>query len=57
MKDMDRIIVLEDGKITETGSHAQLMARKGGYFELFRFQSEQSIRDSAQEALEEEAWL
>ena len=57
VKDMDRIIVLEDGKITETGSHAQLMAGKGGYFELFRSQSEQFIRDSAQEALEEEAWL
>ncbi len=57
VKDMDRIIVLEDGKITETGSHARLMAGKGGYFELFRLQSEQFVRDSAQEALEEEAWL
>lgn len=57
VKDMDRIIVLENGKIAETGSHAQLMAGKGGYFELFRLQSEQFIRNSAQEALEEEAWL
>lgn len=57
VKDMDRIIVLEGGKIRETGSHAQLMARKGVYFELFRLQSEQFVRDSAQEALEEEAWL
>jgi len=35
----DRIIFLEDGKIAEAGSHAQLMAQKGRYHRLFQVQS------------------
>jgi len=31
----DKIIVLEDGKIVESGTHDQLMANKSQYFELF----------------------
>ena len=36
----DRILVLEDGVITEDGSHAQLMAKRGRYFEMFTAQAE-----------------
>lgn len=36
---MDRIIVLEDGKITEQGSHKQLLAHKGTYARLWAHQS------------------
>jgi ATP-binding cassette, subfamily B, bacterial len=31
----DTIIVLENGKITETGTHDGLMAQKAGYFKMF----------------------
>jgi subfamily B ATP-binding cassette protein MsbA len=35
----DRIVVIEDGSITEVGSHEQLMARKGSYYNLFTVQA------------------
>jgi ABC-type multidrug transport system fused ATPase/permease subunit len=35
----DRILFLADGKIIEDGSHAELMAKKGKYYELFEIQS------------------
>ncbi len=35
----DRILYLKDGKITEKGTHAELMARKGDYSELYELQS------------------
>lgn len=35
----DRILVLEDGQILESGSHAELMARAGRYAELFELQA------------------
>ncbi|WP_284141581.1 MULTISPECIES: ABC transporter ATP-binding protein [unclassified Virgibacillus] len=34
----DRIVVIENGKITETGSHEQLMALKGSYYDLYQVQ-------------------
>lgn len=35
----DRIVYLEDGKIIEDGTHDELIAKKGKYFELFEIQS------------------
>jgi len=35
----DTIVVLEDGKVTEHGTHAELMARHGRYAELFSLQA------------------
>ncbi len=35
----DRILVLEDGKILESGSHDELLARRGKYAELFELQA------------------
>jgi ABC-type multidrug transport system fused ATPase/permease subunit len=32
----DRIVVFEQGKIVETGSHQELMARQGLYYQLFQ---------------------
>ena len=34
----DLILVLEDGKIIESGKHHELLAQKGSYFELYRNQ-------------------
>jgi ATP-binding cassette subfamily B protein len=35
----DQIVVLEHGRVTELGTHAQLMARGGTYHELFTLQA------------------
>ncbi len=35
----DRILVLEDGKILESGSHDELVVRRGKYAELFELQA------------------
>jgi ABC-type multidrug transport system fused ATPase/permease subunit len=35
----DQIIVLDRGHITEQGTHQELMARSGGYAELFTLQA------------------
>lgn len=35
VKNVDTIYVLDRGEVIESGSHAQLMARKGKYYELF----------------------
>jgi len=40
IKDMDMIIVIEDGKIVEKGKHESLMERKGTYYTLFNIQKE-----------------
>ena len=38
LSDCDRIIVLEDGSITEEGSHNALLKNKGFYYEIFKKQ-------------------
>ena len=40
VKNADQIIVLEKGKIVETGNHSQLTALRGSYFELVKNQLE-----------------
>ena len=40
VKNADNIVVLEHGKIVETGTHTELTALKGRYFELVRNQLE-----------------
>jgi len=40
----DRIVLLDGGRITESGSHEELMALGGGYAELFAIQAERFRR-------------
>ena len=35
----DRILVLENGIITEEGAHQELMAQRGRYSEMFELQA------------------
>lgn len=42
----DKIVVLEDGEIVETGTHAELLARNGYYTELYLRQQEQEKDNS-----------
>jgi ATP-binding cassette subfamily B protein len=35
----DKVIVMDEGKVVEYGSHAELMARKGLYYNMFKAQS------------------
>ena len=40
LKEMDRLIVMENGKIIESGSHQELLAQKGAYYGFYSLQSE-----------------
>jgi ABC-type multidrug transport system fused ATPase/permease subunit len=44
IRNADRIVVVEAGRITEQGTHAELMAARGHYFELYR---QQSLQESS----------
>ena len=39
LRNMDRIIVLDKGKIVEQGTHQQLLRKKGRYYQLWQMQS------------------
>lgn len=38
IKDADMIIVVADGKVAEAGSHEELLAKKGSYYDLYQTQ-------------------
>jgi len=38
LKDADRLIVFEEGKIVEAGTHEELLRKKGNYFNLVQLQ-------------------
>jgi ATP-binding cassette subfamily B protein len=42
IQDVDRIHVLHHGRIVETGSHEQLLAKRGAYWRLYQLQFERS---------------
>ena len=40
LRDVDKLIVIENGKMTESGTHAELIAKKGIYFNLYKMQAQ-----------------
>ncbi len=44
IRDVDRIAVLEHGAIKECGTHEELMARHGTYYEMFTKQAENYVK-------------
>lgn len=44
LKEMDRLIVMENGKIIESGSHKELLKNKGAYYGFYNLQSEGFIK-------------
>lgn len=43
MPDMDWIIVLQDGKVSETGTHEQLLAKRGAYYDMICMEGEETL--------------
>jgi len=39
LRNADRLVVVDDGKITEEGTHAELIEKKGTYFKLMELQT------------------
>jgi ATP-binding cassette subfamily B protein len=39
LKEMNRLIVMDKGKVVETGSHASLLRKKGAYHDFYEMQS------------------
>ncbi|MGE0724158.1 MAG: ABC transporter ATP-binding protein [Alphaproteobacteria bacterium] len=48
VRDADRIVVLDGGRVAETGSHGELLARQGLYAQLVRRQMAGAIGTAAQ---------
>ena len=45
IRDADLILVMEGGRIVEQGSHAELVARRGGYYEMTRLRAGWAVDD------------
>ncbi|AUJ30297.1 MAG: ABC transporter ATP-binding protein [Liquorilactobacillus hordei] len=43
IRDADQILVLDDGRITESGTHDELLAKHGKYYEMYQLQTAQNL--------------
>lgn len=50
VRDADKILVLQDGKITEAGTHDELVEAKGFYYQLYKAQFRGQAPDAALES-------
>lgn len=46
-REMDRIFIFENGKVTEEGSHKELLEKRGSYYELYSLQAQKYSFESA----------
>jgi ATP-binding cassette, subfamily B, bacterial len=53
VRHVDRIAVLEGGRVVELGSHADLMALRGGYFTMFTLQAQRFALGGREDGEEE----
>lgn len=44
IRNADRIIVIEEGKVIEMGTHAELIEKKGRYYQLYSEQFQPKVR-------------
>ena len=56
VRNADRICVLADGRITEDGTHEQLLDKGGTYATMFRLQAERYVTSEARGRPEGEAF-
>jgi len=49
IEDADRIVVLDDGRVAEIGTHAELLAAGGAYARLYRVQFSTAAQESAEQ--------
>jgi ATP-binding cassette subfamily B protein len=46
IRSADEILVMDQGKIVEQGSHDELITRKGFYYDLYNAQFEEAIAEA-----------
>jgi subfamily B ATP-binding cassette protein MsbA len=51
IRDADKIVVLEQGRVVETGTHAELVTRRGLYYEFQNLQVSEAVAPSPESSV------